>query len=303
MLSIDENRCNLCGQCIPICVPQILQAGEKSIVVGDQNLCIHCGHCKAVCPVDAPQFSENNEEFDPVPRKQEIPHPTSFLRFLRGRRSLRVYQDRPVEKEKLQMIVEAGRCAPSGGNRQAGEYIVVQGRKILDSVCRLAIPFLKTQGEHIQEVLDRSARFHKSIPEEYIPREYLPHLLSQMARRWEKGEDRLLFHAPALILIHSKKNNSSNPDRDIGILSTQMILMAETLGLGTCYIGLLTWAIENSLPLQDLLEIPLEHNVQIAFTVGYPGIEFLRLPARNPAQINWIGDFPGNGRQTRGGKK
>jgi len=49
-----------------------------------------------------------------------------------------------------------------------------------------------------------------------------------------------------LIIIHMKKTLATTPEIDAAIASTQMVLLAETLGLGTCYIGFLIWAIENS---------------------------------------------------------
>ena len=41
------------------------------------------------------------------------------------RRSVRDYQDKPVEKEKLERVLEAGRQAPSAGNTQPWRIIVV----------------------------------------------------------------------------------------------------------------------------------------------------------------------------------
>ena len=42
------------------------------------------------------------------------------------RQSVRAYEDRPVEPEKLQRILEASRLAPSASNRQEWRFIVVQ---------------------------------------------------------------------------------------------------------------------------------------------------------------------------------
>jgi nitroreductase len=49
-----------------------------------------------------------------------------LLDLLRRRRSVRVYQTRAVEKEKLSAILEAVRAAPSAGNLQAFEVVVVE---------------------------------------------------------------------------------------------------------------------------------------------------------------------------------
>jgi len=45
---------------------------------------------------------------------------------IRKRRSIRAYQDRPVEEEKLQAVLEAGRLAPSAKNLQEWRYVVVR---------------------------------------------------------------------------------------------------------------------------------------------------------------------------------
>jgi nitroreductase/NAD-dependent dihydropyrimidine dehydrogenase PreA subunit len=291
MITIDEQKCTLCGECVPVCVRRILQRGETSVEILDPALCLYCGHCKAVCPADAFQFSEGNDQFLAAPNRKEVPSAAVFFRFLRRRRSLRVYQTRPVEKAKLKMLIETGRYAPTGSNRQACEYVVVSGRKALDQACTLAIQNLQRQGKQIQEAIEQCRRSKKPLPEELLSRETLPPVWERIAGKWKEGVDQLLHHAPALILVHMKKGLATTPEIDAAIASTQMVLLAETLGLGTCYIGFLIWAIENSSDLKKMLKIPVENKTVIAFTVGYPGVEYLRFVARNPAKVNWVGEF------------
>lgn len=45
---------------------------------------------------------------------------------IRMRRSVRSYEDRPVEPEKLTRVLEAARLAPSASNRQEWRFVVVQ---------------------------------------------------------------------------------------------------------------------------------------------------------------------------------
>jgi nitroreductase/NAD-dependent dihydropyrimidine dehydrogenase PreA subunit len=293
MITIDEQKCTLCGECVPVCVRRILQKGETSVEILDPALCLYCGHCKAVCPADAFQFSEGNDQFLAAPNKKEVPSAAVFFRFLRRRRSLRVYQTRLVEKAKLKMLIEAGRYAPTGSNRQACEYVVVSGRKALDRVCTLAIQNLQEQGKELQKGIDEYTRKKKPLPEEWASRQTLPPVWERIAGKWKEGVDQLLHHAPALILVHMKKGLATTPEIDAAIASTQMVLLAETLGLGTCYIGFLIWAVENSSDLKKMLKIPAENKTVIAFTVGYPGVEYLRFVARNPAKVNWVGEFEG----------
>jgi nitroreductase/NAD-dependent dihydropyrimidine dehydrogenase PreA subunit len=291
MITIDEKKCTLCGECVPVCVRRILQKGETSVEILDPAMCLTCGHCKAVCPTDAFQFTEGNDQFLPVPLKRELPSAAAFFRFLRRRRSLRVYQDRLVEKAKLKMLIEAGRYAPTGSNRQACEYVVVSGRKVLDRICTLAIRELQKQGKKIQEVIDQHTRRKKPLPEELVFRQTLPPVWERMAKKWEEGVDQLFYHAPALIIVHMKKTLASTPEIDGTIASTQMVLLAETLGLGTCYNGFLVRAVENSEKVKEISRVPPENKALVAFTVGYPGVEFRRLVARNPAKVGWVGEF------------
>jgi nitroreductase len=44
---------------------------------------------------------------------------------IRTRKSVRSYLDKPVEKEKLQRVLEAARLAPSASNRQEWRFVVV----------------------------------------------------------------------------------------------------------------------------------------------------------------------------------
>ena len=45
---------------------------------------------------------------------------------IKTRRSIRSYADKPLEKEKLRLVLEAGRLAPSASNRQDWRFVVVR---------------------------------------------------------------------------------------------------------------------------------------------------------------------------------
>jgi nitroreductase len=49
-----------------------------------------------------------------------------FFDVIRSRRSIRVFDQRPVEEEKIRAILEAANAAPSAGNQQAYEIYLVQ---------------------------------------------------------------------------------------------------------------------------------------------------------------------------------
>jgi len=57
---------------------------------------------------------------------------------IRGRRSIRNFEDRPVGKEVLQRLIEAGIWAPSGGNAQTWRFIVVTEKHMLNKMKMLS---------------------------------------------------------------------------------------------------------------------------------------------------------------------
>ena len=62
----------------------------------------------------------------------------SFLDLAKRRYSTRAYTDKPVEQEKLDVILEAGRVAPTGHNNQPQRVIVVQSEQGLAKVQKAA---------------------------------------------------------------------------------------------------------------------------------------------------------------------
>ncbi len=62
----------------------------------------------------------------------------SFLDLAKKRYSCRAYSDRKVEKEKLDMILEAGRVAPTAKNLQPQRLIVVQEKEGFEKLSKAA---------------------------------------------------------------------------------------------------------------------------------------------------------------------
>ena len=53
---------------------------------------------------------------------------------IKKRRSIRVFEERPVEKEKIEKIIDAGIQAPSACNVQGWRFIVITDQKIKDEI-------------------------------------------------------------------------------------------------------------------------------------------------------------------------
>ena len=58
----------------------------------------------------------------------------TLMESITGRRSIRAYDSKPVEKEKIEAVLEAARLAPSARNRQKWQFIVVTDPEIKDKM-------------------------------------------------------------------------------------------------------------------------------------------------------------------------
>ena len=54
------------------------------------------------------------------------------------RRSIRNYLDKPVEEEKIERVLEAGRLAPSAANKQEWHFIIVRDKELLEKLMKAA---------------------------------------------------------------------------------------------------------------------------------------------------------------------
>jgi nitroreductase/NAD-dependent dihydropyrimidine dehydrogenase PreA subunit len=289
IIRIDEDKCTLCGLCIPVCVRRILQEGEGAVKITDQSRCILCGHCIAVCPENAPQLpSLDAEEFEPAPRPADLPSPEQLMTFFRSRRSVRIFRADPVERAKLDMVIQAGRYAPTGGNRQPLHYVVVRTPEKLRAIRTQAINALLAQGARIEKAFKASREHGEPVPEKYQNRDVYVGLWRDMSELLQKGIDRLFFNAPALIVCHVDLAASVTPIADAGLAAMQMALMVHALGLGSCFCGFLVFAMEESPDLREALGVPHNHSAPLSFMVGYPDVHFLKLVSRNPARVSWL---------------
>lgn len=80
------------------------------------------------------------------------------LEAIRKRRSVRSFTGDPIPKEDLLTIVDAGRLAPSGNNRQPWEFIIVTDPAMINQL-KVAAEWMENAGAIIAVVMDPSSRW------------------------------------------------------------------------------------------------------------------------------------------------
>ena len=183
-----------------------------------------------------------------------------MLDLIKTRRSTRKYQDRPVPRELLEQIVEAGRYAPSGGNNQTGHFLVVTDPAVLARLAEMAQEAFA--GMEVTENTYRSLAF-----------------AIQAAKR---GGYVFHYHAPALIIAANKKDYGNNM-ADTACALENMMLMANALDLGSCWINQLRWLNEDPALLAYERELGLAEDERVygAVAVGFADTPD-GLPERTP---------------------
>ncbi|MEW5913727.1 MAG: nitroreductase [Thermodesulfobacteriota bacterium] len=63
--------------------------------------------------------------------------PAEVLELIQSRRSVRRYSGQPLSDQELQMVLEAGRWAPSGQNNQPWRFVVVEDPAVKDQIAPL----------------------------------------------------------------------------------------------------------------------------------------------------------------------
>ena len=136
--SIDYGKCTRCMACENICTnSRVITKDEQGYPVFKyEHRCISCGHCLAVCPQRAIVFASYGAEekagktyvaeavgLDPGERNE---WGDALFTFLGETRSNRLFLDTPVEKEKIEKVLDIMARAPSAGNEQNRDFFVLQ---------------------------------------------------------------------------------------------------------------------------------------------------------------------------------
>ncbi len=175
-----------------------------------------------------------------------------MLDFIKSRRSTRKFASKPVPEDALKQIVEAGRFAPSGGNCQTTHFIVVKNADVL-------------------------AKLKALVQQEFSKMEVTPGLYKSIVnsiRASKRGDYAFHYDAPVLIITANQKDYGNNI-ADCSCALENMMLMANALDFGSCWINQLKWLNENPAVLAYMrqLGMPESERVYGALAVGYPDTE------------------------------
>ncbi|HUV59336.1 MAG TPA: nitroreductase family protein [Desulfatiglandales bacterium] len=168
---------------------------------------------------------------------------SDFMEIIKGRRSIRRYQDQEIPEEDLNQVLEAIRWSPSWANTQCWEVIVIK-----DSVIK----------QKLQEILSAGNAATKAIGEAPV----VITLCGKLERAgYEKGQSTTKFGDWFMF--------------DLGIATQNLCLAAHNLNLGTVIVGLF-----DHDKAKDILKVPEGYEVVALVPLGYPAKEVSAPPRK-----------------------
>lgn len=176
------------------------------------------------------------------------------------RRSTRRYLAKPVEQELLENVVEAGRYAPTGSNTQSNHFIVIQNAAIIRKLAELV-----------------EAAFAQMTVQDGM----YSSLRSSITRA-KQGGYVFCYNAPVLVIVANQKDYGNN-QADCAIAIENMMLAANELNLGSCYINQLKWLNEDESLVAYLQSLGMKENERVygSMILGWPDTPD-RKPERTP---------------------
>ena len=158
-------------------------------------------------------------------------------------RSIRKYQNKPLEDEKLGLIVKAAQAAPTWCNGEQVSILVVKDQSMKDKIKEIC--WGQTHVGTCAAFLVFCADFYRVS------------LAFEKAGKTKQDFEKYMSNIDTLII----------GSHDVGIALQNATVAAESMGLGTCHIG----AIRNKpLEMTKLLNLPKYVIPLVGLTVGYP---------------------------------
>lgn len=181
------------------------------------------------------------------------------LAVIKQRRSIRSYKSEQIKEEELRAILEAGMYAPNAGD-QAWHFTVVQNPDVLGRLNQSAKEAARQMGiEHLRQ-LGSDDNFNCT------------------------------YDAPTLVLVSGDERIPIPLEADCAAATQNMLIAAEALGIGSCWIFFVTLAFNSSqsAELREALRIPENYKPYYAAVFGYSKGQPVEAPDRKPNLVTII---------------
>ena len=302
-MKVDEAKCSGCGLCVDNCLFRTWQMGaDKKPHWREGWACFSCYNCMVACPKDAISIDYPYHVDDGFWKTQPGPLPavrplqpftadgkpdqlTDTERLILTRRSVRNFKDTPVPEPLIRRVIEAGRFAPTSGNCQPFQFVVVTKKSLIEELNQAAYSIISgmyTRYMDEEGVKQIAGMFDPAAPGGWDPRI----ILGGVGKAVVPKVNSVLLNAPAVILIGADYRSIGGPQIQVGIAGENMILTAISLGLKATWVGFVAYAGAFP-PLMEKVGIRPPFSLVSSIVLGYPKFRQEGIVARDFRPIIW----------------
>ena len=313
----NKEQCKKCKSCFLTCPTSCIQWNEKEKIpyftglVGMELACLACNNCEAVCPTGAIKvrgeyrvlkgryktpddrqsgmygpmpFGEKDKERSFEEIEKDL---TETEKVIYRRRSIRIFQNKPVPRELIERIIEAAQWGPSAGNCQPWKFVVMANKEKIEELDRICAKPLYG----LQKVYAGTKWWNKALV--FLFSHLMVGKMDQRPiaaiEKVKQADGIICWHAPVVIHVLKDVRGIGDPDFDTGLACQNLVLAAHSLGLGTLYIGLIKNGLKY-LPkkVKEGIGIKYPYDIVTSICVGYPRGELDSPVGRGRCPVEWI---------------
>lgn len=262
---INKEKCIRCGLCVKDCALDALALDEnRNPYVQSENNCIKCQHCLTICPVGAISVFGKNPA-NSLPTKNSYNSDT-IIDVIRDRRSTRQFQQTNVDKEAFDKLKDILNYVPTGGNQRALHFSMIDDIDVMNRVRNQIY-------EKFYECCEKNETFRQNF--------------ASFNPKTHNGEDKLFRGAPHIIVTSVAKNGLCK-ETDPTIALSYFEILANSLGIGTCWVHIVLWLLKQVPELQKIFSIPETHEVAGVIVFGKPAVKYSRTIQPEAYEINIV---------------
>ena len=265
MITVDSEKCLRCSKCIKDCIVEVLKPGPNGIPFLDPELekyCLNCQHCLAVCPAGALNCHGVTPEMCAPPGK--LPGSAEMFDLLRMRRSCRQYKDENISSTAMETLKNSLAWTPTGCNDHRLFFRIIEDKE--------EMAFYRQETSRMLKFLIKTGIMALIYPKF---KRYLAEIIA--------GKDVVYRNAPHMIVAATPKNAPCK-EADPWIALSYFDLLAQSLGIGTCWCGFGVHAFKWNLKLKKRLELPPGYRIGAVMLFGPPDVAYAR--ATKPVNFN-----------------
>lgn len=166
--------------------------------------------------------------------------------------------DKPIPREIIDKLIEAGKWAPSGMNEQPWGFIVIEDKSLIKELSDRAIPY-------INKIVEKDPKF------------------TRYKKRMAVEDFSIFYHAPCVIIILGSIDAFSY-QADCAMAAQNIMLIASSMGIGSCWVGMMS-VLDSDKWFREKFQLPDNYRVVAPLALGYFENKDIPIIERKPPGI------------------